>query len=93
MVLYSCNTLKYVPENERLLNRTAVEVKDNTVSKKELKNRIRQQPNNRLWGVLGLDLAVYNLSGQDTSKWINRALRNMGQPPVLFDSLAVGQSV
>lgn len=93
MVLHSCNTLKYVPENERLLDHTSVQLTGMSVSGKDLKNRVRQQPNHRLWGVLGLDLALYNMSGRDTSKWINRALRNMGEAPVLFDTLAVGQTV
>src|SRR5665647_1669783 len=27
----------------------------------------------------------YNMSGRDTSKWINRTLRKIGEEPVIFD--------
>ena len=89
LLLSACSTTKYVPEGEYLLG--TVEVKDlehhadvNTVL---LRNYVREKPNARWFSLYKLPLATYSLSGRDTTKWINRTLRAMGEPPVLFDSL------
>ena len=37
-------------------------------------------------------LAVYSLSGRDSTKWINRTLKSMGEAPVVFDSLSSVQT-
>ena len=36
-------------------------------------------------GFLKLQLATYNMSGSDTTKWFNRWVRKLGQPPVIYD--------
>ncbi len=38
-------------------------------------------------------LGIYNLSGKDTTKWINRFLRKIGEAPVVYDSALTAQSV
>ncbi|WP_062123981.1 translocation and assembly module lipoprotein TamL [Geofilum rubicundum] len=89
----ACHTTKFVPENERLLSR--VEIKDDArdVSRDDLKSYLRQQENLRIIGFWKLYLGIYNLSGKDTSKGINRWLRNIGEEPVIFDSTLVDRSV
>lgn len=81
----ACNTLKYVPENEALLRKNHIEVSEGDVSPRSLKSYVRQQPNSRMLGLFNLNLGIYNLSGPDTSRWINRTLRNMGEEPVIYD--------
>jgi outer membrane protein assembly factor BamA len=88
-----CNTTKYVPENERLLSRVQIKHDARDVSRDDLKSYLRQQENLRILGFWKLYLGIYNLSGQDTSKWINRWLRNIGEDPVIFDSTLVDRSV
>ena len=39
-----------------------------------------------LWSAR-LRLGIYNMSGNDTSKWWNRWIRKLGEPPVIYDSL------
>ena len=34
-----------------------------------------------------IPLGVYSLAGRDSSKWINRTLKNIGEAPVIFDTL------
>ncbi len=51
----------------------------------ELVNFLRQTPNHKVLGFAKLQLATYSLSGRDSSKWYNRWLRNLGQPPVIYD--------
>ena len=80
--LASCSTTRYVPDGEYLLNSVAVKTDFSN-----LRNYVRQNPNSRWFSVLKLPLATYSLSGRDTTRWLNRTLRNVGEAPVLFDSL------
>ena len=89
LILASCSTTRYVPDGETLLNSVKVntvgEYRDvNTAS---LRNYVRQSPNSRWFSIFRLPLHTYSLSGSDTAKWINRTLRAIGEPPVIFDSL------
>lgn len=54
------------------------------MSSKELINYLRQTPNHEVLGFWKLQLGTYNLSGDDTTKWYNRWVRRMGQPPVIY---------
>lgn len=88
-LLSSCSSTKYVPEDNYLLNRVKVRTQSsyrdvNTVA---LRSYVRQMPNSRWFSLYKLPLAVYSLSGRDSTKWINRTLKSMGEPPVIYDSL------
>lgn len=92
LLFVSCHTLKYVPQDKHLLAGTTIELKDGDLSKKEFKNYLRQQPNARFWGLFRLNLGLYNLSGQDTAKWLNRSLRKVGEAPVIYDDILTQRS-
>lgn len=93
-LLASCSTTKYVPENQYLLN--SVKVKNmgqqDDVNTSNLRNYVRQNPNRRWFSLFKLPLATYSLSGSDSTKWLNRTLRSMGEAPVLFDSAKAVQT-
>lgn len=57
-----------------------------------MKSYVRQQSNSRWFSTVKIPLATYSLSGRDSSKWINRMLKAMGEAPVLYDSLRTVQS-
>jgi outer membrane protein assembly factor BamA len=38
-------------------------------------------------------LGLYNISGKDSTKWLNRKLQSWGEAPVIFDSTSVGYSI
>jgi outer membrane protein assembly factor BamA len=57
----------------------------------EIQSYIRQRPNRR--DMFGFHLGLYNLSGADTAKWLNRKLQEWGEAPVIFDSTMVGYSI
>lgn len=59
----------------------------------EMETYIKQKPNFKTFALFKLPLFIYNLSGSDTTKWINRTLRNAGDAPVLYDSTMLDQSV
>ena len=46
---------------------------------------LRQIPNAKWFSLFKTQLSVYSLSGKDSTKWINRALRKIGDAPVLYD--------
>lgn len=86
LVVTSCSSTKLVPEGNYLLDNVKIEVDDrNDVDRTELYNFLRQSPNHKVLGFAKLQLATYNLSGRDSTKWYNRWLRRVGQPPVIYD--------
>lgn len=92
--LASCSTMKYVPDGEYLLNSVKVKSLDEQdgVNTGNLRNYVRQNPNRRWFSLFKLPLATYSLSGRDSTKWINRTLKSMGEPPVLYDSVKAFQT-
>jgi outer membrane protein assembly factor BamA len=85
--------MKYVPDNEILLDRVVIKTTKDCPPKHELSRYLRQEANGRFLGIVGLDLFWYNLSGQDTAKWINRTLKNMGEPPVFYEKSMTSRSI
>lgn len=86
-LLVCCSSVKHVPQGSYLLDHADIEISgDETVTSEELVNFLRQQPNNKVLGFARLQLATYSLSGNDTTRWYNRWLRRIGQPPVIYDS-------
>lgn len=68
-----------------LLDNVSIEITDNDdISSAELINFLRQTPNHKVLGGLKLQLAAYSLSGRDSTKWYNRWLQSVGQPPVIY---------
>ena len=61
-LLAACNTLKFVPEDKMLLNKTNVHVTDTkTVNSTELKKYLQQKQNSEILGFWKLQLHVYDL--------------------------------
>lgn len=82
----ACSVTKHVPEGRYLLDNVDIEVDDNgIIDETELYNFLRQTPNHKVLGFAKLQLATYNLSGRDSTKWYNKWLRRVGQPPVIYD--------
>ncbi len=85
----SCSTTRYVPEGQTLLNTVKVKTVGEypQVNTAELRNYVRQMPNAKLFSLVRLPLLTYSLSGADSTRWINRTLRSIGEAPVIYDSL------
>ena len=94
-LLASCTVTKFVPDGEYLLDK--VEVKSDTnalgVNPGEMRQLVRQRGNSRWFSAAKLPLATYSLSGRDTTKWFNRFLRSIGEPPQLYDSASTRASM
>ncbi len=86
----SCNTTKFVPEGQYLLNKARVKcVDDKSVSASDLRSYLRQKQNTEIFGFWKLQLHVYNTAPTDTTSKANKRLaRNahkMGEAPVIYD--------
>lgn len=95
ILLYSCSVTKYVPEDRYLLNRVEVSIADEAstdINVGYMKSYVTQNENSRWFSSAKVPLFIYSLSGIDTAKWINRTLKALGEPPVIYDSLLSKQS-
>ena len=84
----ACSSVKHVPDDKLLLDHVNIHIEDNdTIATETLVNYLRQTPNHKVLGFAKLQLGLYNLSGKDSTRWYNKWLRSIGQPPVIYDSL------
>ena len=84
----ACSTTKFVPEGESLLNKVTVrnDQPEQRINLNQMNAYVRQRANSRWFSVLKIPLGVYSLAGRDTSKWINRTLMAIGEPPVIYST-------
>ena len=87
-MMASCSSTKHVPQGKLLLDKVKINIADprDDVESSQLANYLRQTPNHRVLGGLNLQLAFYNMSGHDTTKWYNRWIQRVGTRPVIYDS-------
>lgn len=93
LLFYSCSPTKYLAENEFLLNKVTIKTEEKGIGKAELKKNIRQKPNTRILGVARFHLGLYNLSGRDGEKRVNKWLRSIGEAPVAYSDFLTDRSV
>ena len=91
--LTSCSTTKYVPEGSLLLNKVEVKVPDSKIQTSLLEDYIQQKPNSNFLFIPKMRLKLYSLSGRDSARTMNRILKKIGSPPVLYDSLLTERSI
>ncbi len=91
-ILSACSTTKYVGDGEYLLDKVEI-VSDNKAYKSnDLKDYLKQQPNFKVFGLMKWQLYVYNWSGTNEKRWLNKQLRRIGEPPIILDTELVEQS-
>ncbi len=77
--LWSCNSTKHIPDGSYLLKTYDIKADTKEIDASYFESYIRQQPNNKI------RLMIYNIAGQDTSKWLNRIIQKAGQAPILYN--------
>ena len=90
LILASCNTTKYVPQDQYLLDKAYVKCTDDkSVSTGELGGYLRQKQNTEIFGFWKLQLHIYNTAPLDTTTKSKRKLaanaHKMGEAPVIYD--------
>lgn len=83
-LICSCSTTKFVPEGKHLLESVRVKTDSRDVSKYDLNAYVKQTPNSRWFRVMKTELYIYDWSGRDSARWVNRFLRRLGEPPVIY---------
>ena len=87
MTLAACNTTKHIADNQFLLNEVQVQTDDKRLDVSALAPYVHQKANSKWFSLFKIPLGTYALSGRDTTKWVNRTLRKIGEEPVVFDSV------
>ena len=84
ITLFSCSPIKYVAEDDFLLDRYRIKIDEGRIKKEELRNYVRQKPNKRILG-FRFHLGMYNLSRKNKEKGLSNWLRTIGEEPVIYD--------
>ena len=87
LAMSGCSSTRHLPTGTYLLDDVKIRLNDSTgtLNETEMMTYVRHQENNRMLWSAKLRLGVYNMSGKDTTKWWNRWIRKLGEPPVVFD--------
>ncbi len=81
-----------MPQNSYLLNTAKIKHNKSIVPSSDLDKYIIQRPNSLMLGIMRFKLYSYSLSGKDSTKWLNRALKSFGEPPVILDTAMMTES-
>lgn len=88
LIIFSgCSASKFIPEDKFLLDDVKIKSDTKELHSDKLEPYIRQKGNSKWFSMFKIPLGTYALSGKDSTKWINRKLRDLGENPVLFDSV------
>ena len=86
VLLAGCSSSKFLGDGEQLLSKVELKSDNKAVATETFQPYIRQKANSKWFSLFKVPLGTYCLSGRDTTKWVNRVLRAMGEAPVVFDS-------
>ena len=91
ILLAACSSTRYVPEGHYLLDQVKLNIDDSTgtLNEQEMMSYVRQRPNNRMLHIARMRLGIYNMSGEDSTKWWNKWIRKLGEAPVVYDKSAM----
>ena len=87
MLLSGCSSTKFIPDRQYLLEKVELKSEQKGFDAAVLEPYIRQRANSKWFSLFKVPLATYALAGRDTTKWINRTLRRMGESPVIYDTI------
>lgn len=85
--LTGCSPGRFVPARRYLLDKVELRSDDKSLDASQLSQYVRQKGNSRWFSLFKIPLGTYSLAGRDTTRWLNRTLRKMGEEPVLYDTV------
>jgi len=97
-LLISCYSTRHINTHDHILKENNITInneKNNRakgVSKKEINSIIKQKPNKNILGFIPFHMWIYNLSNPEKNNWINSYLREIGEEPIVLDSILVEKS-
>ena len=94
MLFCACSTSRDIPEGEVMLKSVSVvaDGKYRDINTSQLKTYVRQKSNSRWFSIAKIPLGIYQLAGDDSTRWVNRMLHSIGEAPVLYDTLQAQKS-
>ena len=92
LLVAGCSPTKHLSPNELLLERVRLTCDDPHVKPSDYRPYVRQEANTKWFSLAKVPLAIYNLSGSDSTRRWNRFVRRLGEAPVSYDSLLMQQS-
>lgn len=87
-VFSACNPAKMLTGDECLVNKNQIHIDSKKVSSDDVYSYIKQKPNRRILGIFRFHLFVYNYKIFGT-----RLSNNIGEAPVILDTLLTNKSV
>ena len=72
LLLASCSATKYVPEGWYLLDEVRIQTDNKEIKPSRLSMYVLQNPNAKWFSLIKTQLYVYNWSGRDSTRSINR---------------------
>lgn len=90
VLLAACSSTRHVPAGKYLLDEVKINLEDSTgrLDEEQLMTYVRAQPNHKMLWATKFRLGIFNMSGNDSTKWWNRWIRKLGEAPVIYDSSA-----
>lgn len=92
LMLTGCSATKFVDGDGLLLTKVSVTSDSKEVESSQFEPYVLQKANSKWFSLFKIPMAVYSLSGRDTTSRINHLLQNMGEKPVIYDSLLAQQT-
>ena len=86
LLLVGCSVSKFVPEGKYLLDEVHISSDNKEIKSSEMYSYVRQKPNSKWFSIVKLPMYIYCSSGKDSTKWINKILRKMGDAPRIYDA-------
>ena len=91
-LLAGCSTTRHVKDGDYLLDKVEIVTDNKNFKGADLGTYLTQQPNFKVFGLLKWPLHLYNWSGKNDQRWINKQLKRFGEAPVILDTTMVEQS-
>lgn len=85
LLLSGCSVSKFIPDGQYLLDEVHVRSDNKEIKSSEMYSYVRQKPNSKWFSLVKLPMYIYCASGKDSTKWINKFLRKMGDAPRIYD--------
>lgn len=86
LLLVGCSVSKFVPEGKYLLDEVHISSDNKEIKSSGMYSYVRQKPNSKWFSLVKLPMYIYCSSGKDSTKWINKILRKMGDAPRIYDA-------
>ena len=93
LLMSACSSTKFVPDDKYLINKVEVVSDTHGFDVSKIEPYIRQKGNSKWFSLFKIPLKTYSMAGRDSTKWINRTLKNIGEKPMVYDTLQSSLSV